>query len=102
MATFGLRWEWVSMISPDPLWSIPSADLSPWLARFQPWQHALRYGFRGHRPRRYQHHPRSLRGRINRNVLGVQVEQEVGRWFYHQRILGRLGGYHLPLLLGHP
>ena len=72
------------------------------LVRVQPGQHALRDGLRGHRPRRGEYDAGGLRGGPDRDVLRLHDEQEVGRQLHGQRLPGRTGGDHLPLLLGQP
>ena len=72
------------------------------LVRLQPRQHALGDGLRRHRPRRRQHHAGRLRGGPDRDVRRLLHEQEVGRELHGQRLPGRTGRHHLPLLLGQP
>ena len=54
------------------------------LVRLQSGQHAFRDGLRRHRPRGREHHAGCLRGRLDRDVLGVTCQQEVGRRFHRR------------------
>ena len=70
------------------------------LVRVQPRVDALRARLRRDRSRRRQHHPRGVRGRAGRDVLGLPTLEEVGPGHVHQRVPRRAGGDHVPVLLG--
>ncbi len=56
--------------------------------------------FEGDRAGRRQHDARRERGWVGRDVLGLPTIEEVGSGHVHQRVPRRIGGDHLPLLLG--
>ena len=72
------------------------------LVRLQPGQHAVGAGPPGHRPRLVQHDAGGLLGGSGGAVLRLRAHRQVGSRAHRQRLPGRAGGHHLPVLLGQP